>query len=153
MRRDSVEKIHDGLCRLTASAEPPDLGLGRRRVSNDVVEMCEQETRCFHEVVAPVVRDNECQVGLSQHGKLARLLEHRRVGCHETLPRAMMVVEREENLPVLHVREPRIDCPDRDELDIAQERRNGVDEGLREVLIEREEPRHRSLRRRSSGFV
>lgn len=56
-------------------------------------------------------------------------------------------MESEQHLPVVELGKPWTYPADRNELDLGQEWRHGADERLREILVEREEPRHAAFRR------
>jgi hypothetical protein len=53
------------------------------------------------------------------------------------------MMEREQELPIVELGHPRIDGADGHELGIGLEVLQDLDDRLREVLVEREEPRHR----------
>ena len=86
------------------------------------------------------VDNDQRELGLQEHGELARQVDHSGVGRDQSIPRTLVMMEREEKLPVVHLAESRVDVFDGDEFSLADVARERVDNGQREVLIEGEEP-------------
>lgn len=87
-------------------------------------------------------RDDQRQSGLDEDGQLQWLEEDAAVRRDESIPQALVVTEREQELPVVELGHAWIDRTHRDEVRVGLEVLQDVDDRLREVLVEREEPRH-----------
>ena len=67
--------------------------------------------------------DHKREVRLTNHGNLTREIEHSAVRRNESIPCAIVVMEGEEDLPIIHVgHEERVNIPKRNELRFKKER-------------------------------
>ena len=100
----------------------------------------EDEACRLQGIVPRCVRHDEGEPRLHQHRQLAREREHPGVGRQESVPFAFVVVQREEDLPVVEIGEARVDVGERNELGFRHELAERRDDRVREVLVEGEQP-------------
>jgi hypothetical protein len=93
----------------------PDLRPIRTGLAADPGEVGEEQPRRFDRVMSCVMRDNEREVRLSDHRELTRLGQHPAVCRDQTVPRSLVVVKRDEDLPVVEFGELRVNM-ERDQL-------------------------------------
>jgi hypothetical protein len=146
--RDSVEVVPRVLAWPIARRELPNLRSVRRRLATDVFEVGKQQSCRADWVVSCGSSHDQREVGLSKDGHLARKVQNVVVVRDESVPRPLVVVEGEQNFPVIYVRRQRyIDLPKRNKLGLGYEVVQRVDDRFREVLVERKE-RQATMRRR-----
>jgi hypothetical protein len=82
-------------------------------VRRDPREVSENQARRLERIVAGGIGDHKRQLRLQQDGQLARQREHSAVGRDQTVPLSAVTVQREQRFPVVDVRQPWVDVPDR----------------------------------------
>jgi hypothetical protein len=122
--------------------ELPDLRFVGFRPLADASEVSEQEAGRLQRVVARSDCDDKCEPGLNQDSQLARLPEHAAVCRDEAVPSPSVVVEGEQQLPIVEVRHAGVDLVHAHQLRLDGEFDQRLDDRLGEVVTEREEPRH-----------
>ena len=101
--------------------------------------MREHQTGSHYRVVPSPDRDNERQFRLAQDGELPGEPRHV-IRRNQPIPRPLIGVQSEKNLPVIDRREATVDPRDRNQLDVrAQPILQPIDNRLREVLIKGEQ--------------
>lgn len=83
--------------------------------------------------------NHERQLGLDQGSELETLVEHAAVGGDEPVPRPSVVVERQQELPVIEVRHAGVYSIDPHQFSICLKVREDADDRIRKVVIEREQ--------------
>ena len=85
----------------THGAQRPDLGRVRLGPLADALEVGEQKSRGLHLVVAQLQHHDECQPCLDERCELRSLVQHAAVGGDQAVPGPLVVMQREQQLPVI----------------------------------------------------
>jgi hypothetical protein len=105
-------------------------------------EIGEQESRCLDRIVPSGDSHDKRELCLYERRELGSLSEHAGVRRDETVPRVCVMVQGQQQLPIVECRHARVDPVEWNECGVGLEVRQDADDGLREVLIESEQARH-----------
>ena len=140
LRRSATlpSQSHGIVVRAVCGSKHPYLRMLSLRVSGDPGEISQHEAGCLQRVVAGGVRDHQREASLHQHGQFTRHRKHAAVCSDETVPLALVVMQSEQQFPVVDLGKAGIDVANRNEFRFRHELTERFDDGLWEVLIERE---------------
>jgi hypothetical protein len=96
-----LRKSHGSSDRRFCSIETPHLRSVGGRALADAREIREQEPRCLDRIVPSRDSHNKCELCLYERRKLGSLSEHARVRGDEAVPRVGVMVEGEQELPII----------------------------------------------------
>lgn len=122
---------------LVLCAQLPDLGGGAYRFSADRRQMDQEEPSSPEGIMPCLLDDDQGQVGLVEHCQLPRQVEHSGIGADQAVPLAQ-VMERKEQLPIIHSAQSWIDLADRDQVGLWHTDPECLDDGVRKILVQRE---------------
>lgn len=100
--------------------------------------MRKQQPSGADRIVTCSLGNDKRQVRLPKNRHLSRKVQDSAVRRDEAVPRLLVVVQREEHLPVLHLcSEKRVDAAERNEVGFGDEAIERADDRLGEILVER----------------
>lgn len=152
MACDSAEECPGIFVGPLSGSENPRLRGVRPSPLADAGEVGKDKPGGLERVVTGLISDDDRQLRLHQHRQLARELEHAVVGRDEAIEGSRVMMQRQQDLPVIEVGHARIDDIHRQKLSLNHVPTEHVDDRLWKVVVESEKTRrHGSASRRLSG--